>query len=132
MSILEIISLSIFLGSSIALVILFLKKTPLLVSLPKTTPIFAKKINIIPVLLSKTRDKVRTMPLIKNFSFEIFLQRILSKIRILTLKAENKTGSWLESLRKKSNKNSVSSRNALPKDNYWENLQNKKDDNPPE
>ena len=131
MSILEIISLSIFLGSSTALFILFLRKVPLLASLPKTTPIFAKRTNILPTLLFKAKKKFQTLPWLKNFSFGIFLQRILSKVRILALKAENKIGSWLESLRKRSNGNHASSKSTLPQDNYWDNFENKKDDQSP-
>jgi hypothetical protein len=51
----------------------------------------------------------------KDFSFEIFLQKILSRIRILTLKTDNKTSTWLQRLREKSQKDKVKE-----EDNYWE------------
>ncbi|MDP2930775.1 MAG: hypothetical protein Q8N56_04220 [bacterium] len=126
MSILEIISFSIFLGSFTALAVLFFRKAPLLASLPKTTPVFPKKGFAFSTLLSKTKEKAQTLPWLKNFSFEIFLQKVLSKIRILALKAESKIGSWLESLRKKSSGNHTSSKSSLPQDNYWDNFENKK------
>ncbi len=130
MSLLEIIFLCFFAASFAGLVAFFMKKAPLLAALPKTTHVFEKKENQPLVVLMKIKEKAENLPALKNFSIEILLQRILSKIRILALKFENKTGGWLESLRRKAqNDRNKSDKNALKQaDNYWENLQ-KKDDN---
>jgi len=53
----------------------------------------------------------------KKFSFEILLQKILSKVRVLVLKIDHKTSTWLQALRERAKK-----RNSLEKDNYWKKL----------
>jgi hypothetical protein len=55
----------------------------------------------------------------KKFSFEIFLQKILSKVRVLVLKIDHKTSNWLQALRERAKK-----RSSLEKDNYWKKLKN--------
>ena len=52
---------------------------------------------------------------VKKFSYEIFLQKILSRIKILTLKIENKTSDLLQKLREKYKRRKGD-------DNYWENI----------
>jgi hypothetical protein len=53
----------------------------------------------------------------KDFSPEIFLQKILSKIRVLVLKIDHKTSTWLQALRERAKK-----RTFLKKDDYWKKL----------
>ncbi|MDP2641315.1 MAG: hypothetical protein Q8P39_02125 [Candidatus Yanofskybacteria bacterium] len=53
---------------------------------------------------------------------DLLLQTILSKTRIISLKAETKTSKWLEQLRQKSQKE----RTELEGDGYWEQLKGKK------
>ena len=52
---------------------------------------------------------------VKKFSYEIFLQKILSKIKILTLKTENKTSDLLQKLREKYERRKED-------DNYWDDI----------
>jgi hypothetical protein len=47
------------------------------------------------------------------------LQKTLSKIRVLTLKLESKTASWLQKIRVKSQTDK-----AKAKDNYWTEVKN--------
>ncbi len=129
MSILEIIVLLVFLSSVSGMLVIFWRKAPVLANLPKITLVSEKKENSLSVLLVKTITQLKTLPWLKNFSPETILQKFLSKIRILTLKLESKTGLWLESLRKKAQSDRAQKQNN---DNYWQNLENsqeKKDEN---
>ena len=67
--------------------------------------------------LSKLKEKIKILNPFKSFSYEIFLQKLLSKIRILSLKTDNKTFNWLQKLREKSQK-----KKNLENDNYWEEI----------
>lgn len=60
---------------------------------------------------------VRKLTPSKKFSFEILLQKILSKVRVLVLKIDHKTSTWLQTLRERAKK-----RSSLEKDNYWKKL----------
>jgi len=71
----------------------------------------------------KLKEKIK-LNLLKNFSYEIFLQKLLSKIRILTLKTENKTFNWLQKLREKAQKKKLDEN-----DKYWEEVKKNKDKN---
>lgn len=69
----------------------------------------------------KIKEGVKKFPGIKDFSYELYLQKILSKIHILTLKTDHKTSGWLERLRQKNNKNHSNN------DQYWDELKKAKD-----
>lgn len=58
---------------------------------------------------------VKKIPLIGNFSFDSFLQKVLSRIRILTLKTDSKTSNWLQKLREKSSR-----KKTEETDDYWQ------------
>jgi len=105
----------IFLVSGIlGIVIIIFRKLPLLASLP-----IAQKE---PSLVVKegfgltTRRWLAGIPIFKSFSIDAYFQKILLKIRILTLKLENKISSKLQALRTKSQEKQNSN------DNYWEDL----------
>jgi len=55
-----------------------------------------------------------TKPL-RSFSGQMFLQKVLSKSRVLLLKVDNKTFHWLQTLREKSQKKKFGEN-----DNYWQ------------
>ena len=57
-----------------------------------------------PGVFGRLKDKIKNNGALKTFSGELLLQKILSKIRILTLRTDNKTSSWLMKLRQKSAK----------------------------
>jgi len=105
----ELIALIIFFSSLAGMGVIVYRKIPLLLELPETPPSKFKRRDF----LLKTKNSI---PL-KGVSIEIFLQKILSKIRILTLKTDNKTSSWLEKLRTRSQKNKFNK-----DDNYWQEI----------
>ena len=94
---------------------LVFKKLPILAGLPLVQE---KKFDLKPILL-KLAEKIKTLPFLKNFSFEIFLQKVLSKIRVLIMKTENKTFTWISQLRKRAQDN-----HNKENDTYWEELKN--------
>ena len=112
----ELIFLIILLLSLAAIGFILYRKMPLLVGLPETSGDFQK------VVVSKIKEKTKGLPGLKDFSYELYLQKLLSKFRVLSLKTEHKTGSWLEHLRQKNVQN-----NGSNKDNYWEELKKAKD-----
>jgi len=65
----------------------------------------------------KIKNKFISLKLFKSFSFEIFLQKILSKIRVLTLRIENIISHWLLKLRERAKK-----KKEVENDQYWQEL----------
>ncbi|MFH1036459.1 MAG: hypothetical protein V1756_00100 [Patescibacteria group bacterium] len=61
---------------------------------------------------------LKNIPGLKSFSLDLFLQKIISQMRILTLKADSKTFNWLKNLREKNQKK------KLENENYWEEIKN--------
>lgn len=104
---LELIALVVFIGSLIGIVIIVLQKIPVLLELPETSPT--------PFNWKELLIKIKNLLPLRDFSFEIFLQKILSKIRILTLKTDSKTSNWLQKLRERTQKKKFGEN-----DNYWE------------
>jgi len=107
----QIASLILF-SSLIGMGVILFRKIPILAGLPETSTKFNLKEKAL-----KIKEKIKNLVPFEDFSNEMFLQKVLSKIRILTLKTESKTANWLESLRQRSirKKNNVS-------DNYWQEL----------
>lgn len=70
----------------------------------------------------KIKEKTKIFRFWEISSFELFLQKILSKGRVLILKIENKIAEWLYKLRERTLK-----KKRLEKDNYWEELKKNKD-----
>ena len=103
----EVVSLIIFAVSFTVLAVIVFGKIPSLVQLPETVP---SQIDWQGFL-----SRVKTLNIFKDFSFEILLQKILSKVRVLTLKTDNKTSGWLQRLREKSQK-----KKFAEDDDYWE------------
>jgi hypothetical protein len=90
-----------FLGISF----IFLRKVPLLLSFE-----FPKESS-----LSRLKGKLKELNPFKNFSLEIFLQKWIARIRILSLKVDNLTFNWLKKLREKQKKKEK-------RDDYWEKI----------
>jgi len=107
----DLVFLIIFLLSFLGIIIIILQKIPVLVQLPDTEQksVFANLSQKIKNNFKKIKDFT------KEFSFEVFFQKILSKIRVLNLKLENKITHWLQSLREKNKKKKEG-------DNYWQEL----------
>jgi len=88
-------------------------KIPILINVSKKRG--GKKSKSLFLILEK---RIKGHKFFKNFSYEMFLQKILSKIRILTLKTDSKTSSLLQELRQKSQE-----KKDLECDDYWEEIQ---------
>lgn len=74
--------------------------------------------NKIPALLELSVDQAK--PIIKTekkINNNLILQKILSRIRILVLKTDNKTGEWMKKLRNKAKENKVKF-----SEDYWKKL----------
>ena len=106
----ELIAIIILVFSLLGMGVIILRKIPILVTLPEVVPKKKKE-----SLISRLKKEIKKINPFRNFSYEIFLQKILSKIRILSLKAENRTFNWLQKLREKSKKEKEN-------DDYWQEI----------
>ncbi len=124
----EIAAIIILFSSLIGIGVILFRKIPVLAELPDYKP--SNVVMSSPVKWYKNlKEKVKNISFFKSFSSGVFLQKILSKIRILSLKVENKIAFWLQKLRERSLK-----KKNLENDNYWEELKkptNKEDKNWP-
>jgi len=108
----EAIATTILFCSLIGIGVVVFRKIPMISKLPEVPAEFNLK-----KILLKIREKIKIFNPFRYFLDKIFLQKILSKIRILTLKIENKTAGWLQKLREHSLKEKIEKN-----DNYWEKL----------
>ena len=109
----EVIALIILFGSLIGMGIIILRKIPAVAELPEISSEHKQN------LFSRLKNKITNIHFVKEFNFLLFLQKILSRIMVLTLKIENKVASWLQKLREKSQKQKI-----FEDDNYWKRLKN--------
>lgn len=107
---LVLIAQIIFIGSLLGMALIIFRKIPVLVSLPEVSQ---KKEG----LLSQLRKKIGKISPFKNFSYDLFLQKILTRIRILILKIENFLLQRLQKLKQSSQKKKIEK-----EDNYWEEI----------
>ena len=105
--------------SFIGMAVLLFRKIPILVKLPGVSGGRQKQEE---ALALKIKRKVEKIPGIKNFSYEKYLQKILSRVHVLTLKTDNKTSGWLERLRRRTNR-----KDDHNNDDYWDELKKAKD-----
>lgn len=98
--------------SLIGMGVIFIRKIPILIELPE---IFEEPETKGFVL--KLEKKIKNISFLKSFSFEMFLQKTLSKVKVLSLKTENRADSLLQKLRKNSQKKKIEKN-----DKYWEQL----------
>lgn len=99
-----IIALILFLGSFAGLIYLIKKKLPLILALP-----VKEKEGLIGFKVPKFVS-----------SPELFLQKLISRARIFSMRAEAKTNDWLVKLRKKSQE-----KNGKFSSSYWDKLKKK-------
>jgi hypothetical protein len=90
----EIILFIVLFSSLAGLVIIVYQKVDLI---PETTDSLPDQFN-----LKNCLNQVKESLPFKDFSFESFLQKILSRTRVLLLKIENRISSLLQKLRQKS------------------------------
>jgi len=115
----ELIALFVLICSFLAMATIVVRKIPALTQLKEMPTSFGLKIKI-----QKLAGKIKFSRYLKIPSFEILSQKILSKIRILTLKIENKTENWLQKSREKTQKKKEN-------DKYWQKLKKSiKEDKP--
>ena len=123
----ETIATIILICSLLGIGVIVRRKIPLLVELPESLPEEGESIGL------KLKQKTEKLSPLKNFPYEIFLQKFISKIRILSLKTDKQTFNWLQKLREKSKKRTFFSRSVdwqnqetkkkkLDEDNYWEEI----------
>lgn len=110
-SILQII----LLGSSIGLGGIILKKIPLVRTLPEESSQSSEKKQD---FVLKLKTKVKKNNPFKDFSYEVFLEKILASVRTISSNMENKTSGLMKEL-----KQSVKERKARENDNYWEKIE---------
>jgi len=109
---LNLIAVIILVSSLFGIFVILFRKIPILVNLPIPEQTTSHE-----PLFFRLKNKIKNLPPLKSWSFENFLQKLLSKIRILTLKTENKTTNWLQKLRERSQK-----KKEIQNDKYWEEI----------
>lgn len=72
-------------------------------------------------LILKAKEKMAESEKVKALSLEKALHKALSKTRILALKTENKTGTWLEQMRARSQE-----KKENLSDDYWKQLKKRR------
>ncbi len=109
----ELIATILLITSFLGMATIILRKTPALAEMPETKEELSRNIFFL-----NLKEKIKNFFIFafKFFPFELILQKILSKIRILTLRLENKIALWLQKLREKAQKKELDS------DNYWKKL----------
>ena len=129
----ELISISVSIISIFCIGVIVARKIPALADLPENLQGKEETIGL------KLKLKIKEWPSVKNFSYELFLRKFISKIRILSLKTENQTFNWLQKLKERSkSKISFPSSSAcwqtqetknkkLEEDGYWEEIKKNKE-----
>jgi hypothetical protein len=107
----EIIALIILIVSFLSLSFLIFKKMPALKAMPEPEAIFFKK-----ELKKKIRAKTKEVMEKRSNSLEAILHKLLSKIRILSLKTDKKMSDWIIKLRERSIERTKDF------DNYWKEI----------
>jgi hypothetical protein len=110
-----LIAFFVFIMSLSGVLIIAYQKIPLLVNFPVSSEKESNQGWILGI-----KNRIKNISFIKNFSYEIFLQKILSRVKVLTLRADNKTSNWLQDLREKYKKKKV-----LKEDGYWDKIRKK-------
>jgi len=103
----EVLALIIFVGSGMGMLILIFPKIPLLRALPERGEKFPP--------FEQIKRKVRRNTFFSSFSLEKTLQKFLLRIKILSLKFENKISDWLSQLRERKKEQEEI-------DDYWEKI----------
>jgi len=115
---LEFIALIIFIISFLSMIFLFVFKMPILKTLESTKEkiSFRKKTR---EQIKKALNTIYQAPM--RIHWDIFSQKALSKIRVLALKAENKSNSLLVRMRKESRQREEQ---KLDNSDYWQEVSN--------
>lgn len=111
----EAIALLIFLIGLVGIIAMIYRKIPVLAEYDLES---AKREGLFAGIREKIKDKVAFRAI---SSGETILLKLLSKTRVVALKAENQIGHWLSALRQKSIEKEENFR-----ENYWEKIKAKK------
>lgn len=114
---LEIILASFSIFGLFGVGLILFKKVQIIAGMPEAE---LSKISLVSTFKDEVRKGLRKIPGAEKFDYELYLQKMLSKVRVITLKAEGKTENWLERLRKRRNGHNHDS-------SYWEELKKAKD-----
>jgi len=106
------IAIIVLISSLLGAGLMMSEKMPLLLDLPET----AQETSGSNFILT-FRERIKTQGFVENFSYDMFLQKLLSRVKTLALKTENKTSHLLQKLREKSKQKKVAE-----EDNYWEEI----------
>jgi hypothetical protein len=109
----ELIAQIILILSFFGISVIIFRKIPVLLSSPEVSVKEEPKIK----LFKGLKERIKNSKYFKADFFEILLQKIISKTRILSLKMENKTADWLKRLRERSQRKKIKT-----EDNFWEEL----------
>ncbi|MDO8436242.1 MAG: hypothetical protein Q7S82_02545 [bacterium] len=109
----EIFFLTSLIMSLVGISIFIFRKIPVLAELPQAN---SSRINTKDVIFGFIKTIKNRVPL-KKFSGDLFLQKALSKTRVLIMKVDNKTFHWLQRLRENARKNKFGEN-----DNYWKEI----------
>jgi len=107
---LEYFAIFCFFGSFLGMSFLVYQKIPLLINFPEEK---VKEKGF----FQKLKDKIFSLYPFKNFSFTIFLQKILMRMRIFSMKVDYKLFNLIKKLKSKNEENKEGK-----KDDYWERL----------
>lgn len=107
----DIIALIVLVISFSGLLFFIFKKIPALKAMPEPESIFLKK-----EFKKKIREKTKEVIKERSNSLEAALHKLLSKIRILSLKTDKKMSDWIIKLRERSLER------TKDLDNYWKEI----------
>ena len=111
----NLIAIILFLIGLSGMVAILFRKAPLLADLPAN---LGEKES----LILRFKTKIKNFDFSQAFNLRNFLEKFLMRIRILTLKMENKTSQILEKMRQKEKKEIE---NNYKDDSYWKKLKRK-------
>jgi len=94
-----------------------------LIKMPKVAKLPADSLIGKQLVIAELEKGLKSIPVFKDISFYSILKKILLKIKIMALKAENQSNSWLESLHQRSQRAEKKTHN----DNYWKEIRKAKD-----
>jgi len=99
------------------------RKIPLLRELPDSSGEIPQVSQVFQKVKERSNEEITKITGPGKINRDLYLQKILSKVRVLTLKTENKTALWLERLRRKKHNHG--------RNDYWQELKNAKNGKKP-
>ncbi len=121
----ELIATIILIGSFLGIILIAFKKKSILAQLPENPKKDECSLSLKCFLKEKInpiKNKIKNWKYFKKINPDIFFQNILSKIRVLSLKIENKTANLLQKIREKTQKKKIKEGDN---DNYWQEIKKK-------